>query len=329
MLRGGGPGSSKADDGVIRVVRLPDIEADFGGEGLQLLILQDYELLVGRSLEEEGDAFLFEHGNHVPRAVDCVRSDAPVEIVSEEGVELDAQEAALRQQGAVLLDGGEKVLRRTPGEDYGLSAQGADFGAADVEDVAEILQVRQGVVAFRACEGVAQAGAVYEQRQAVLMGNRLEFSEFRAAVDGPVFGGQGDVDEAGPDHVVLVHVRVAGGEEGFQFAGVHLAQMLGESHDLVAGVLHGAGFMDVDVRGLYGDGAFIVAKQRGDYGGVGLRAAYEEIDLAAGAGTGFQDLPPGALGVRVAAVAVQLFEVGLSEALQDFRVSALGVIASE
>ena len=194
MVGGGGPGGGEADDGVVRVIGFPDVETDFGGKGFHLFVLEDYELLVGRGFKEEGDAFFLEDGDHVLRPVDGVRGDPPVEVVREEGVELDAQEAALRQEGAVLLDGGEEVLRRLRREDDGFAAQGADLGAADVEDVAEVLQVRQGVVAGGAREGVAQAGAVDEQRQPVLMGNRLQFSEFRAAVDGSVLGGQGDVD---------------------------------------------------------------------------------------------------------------------------------------
>ena len=70
--------------------------------------------------------------------------------------------------------------------------------------------------------------------------------------------------------MVLVRVRGGGGEESFQFARVHLAQMLGERQDLMSGILHGAGFMDGDMPGLHGDGAFIVREHRGDDRGVGL-----------------------------------------------------------
>ncbi len=172
---------------MVRVVGFPDVEADLGGEGFHVGVFQDYKLLIGRGFEEEGDAFFLEDGDHFLCAVDGVRGDAAVEVVREEGVELDAEEAALREEGAVLLDGGEEVLRRFLREDDGLAAEGADLGPADVEDVAEAGQVRQGEVAGGAGEGVAQAGAVDEQRQAVLMGNRLEFSEFGAGVDGAVF----------------------------------------------------------------------------------------------------------------------------------------------
>ena len=218
--------------------------------------------------------------------------------------------------------------RRAPCYD-GFAAEGADLGAADVEDVAQAGKIRQGEVAGGAGEGVAEAGAVDEERQSVLMGNGLQFSEFRAGVDRPVFRRQGNVYEAGPDHVVLVRVCDGGGKEGFQFARVHFSVMLGKRQDLMPGVLDGAGLMDGDVARLYGNGTFIVRKQGGDDGGVGLGAAHEEMDFAIGAGAGLENLPLGALGVRVAAVAVQLFEVGLDEPLENLRMGPFRVIASE
>lgn len=53
------------------------------------------------------------------------------------------------------------------------------------------------------------------------------------------------------------------------------------------------------------------------------------MDLSAGAGASLENLPLGAFGIWVAAVAVKLFEVGFSEAFEDFGLRAFGVIASE
>ena len=72
------------------VVGLPDVEADCAREVLHLLVFQDHKLLVGRSFEEEGDTFFLEDGDHVLGAVDGVGGDTAVEVVREEGVELDA-----------------------------------------------------------------------------------------------------------------------------------------------------------------------------------------------------------------------------------------------
>ena len=76
-------------------------------------------MLIGRRFEEEGDALFLEDGDHFLCAVDGIGGDAAVEVVREEGVELDAEEAALREEGAVLLDGGEEVLRGLLRKDYG------------------------------------------------------------------------------------------------------------------------------------------------------------------------------------------------------------------
>ena len=249
--------------------------------------------------------------------------------VREEGVELDAEEAALRQEGAVLLDGGEEVLRGLFREDDGLAAEGTDLGSADVEDIAQTGQIRQGEVAGGTGEGVAQPGAVDEQGQAVLMGNRLKFSEFGTGIDGSVFRGQGDVHETRPYHVVLVWIRGGGSQEGFQFAWSHLSVMLGEGQYLVPGVLDRARFMDGDMAGLHGDGALIVREHRGDDGGVGLGAAHQEMDFALRAVASFKNLPFRALGVRIVSVAVQLFEVGFGEPLEYLRMGSFRVIASE
>ena len=229
----------------------------------------------------------------------------------------------------MLLDGGEEVLRGLFREDDGLAAEGTDLGPADVEDVAEVLHVRQGEVAGRAGEGVAQASSVNEQRKAMLMGNCLKFSEFGTGIDGSVFRGQGDVHETRPHHVVLVRICGGGGEEGFQFAGVHLSVMLGESQYLVPSVLDGARLMDSDMAGLHGDGALIVREHRGDDGGVGLGAAHQEMDFALRAVASFKNLPFRALGVRIVSVAVQLLEVGLGEPLEYLRMGPFLVIASE
>ena len=160
------------------VVGLPDVEADFGGEDAHVAVFEDYELLVCRGFEEEGDAFFLENGDQVPGAVDGVGGDAAVEVVREEGVELDAEEAALREEGAMLLDGGEEVFRGFLREDDGFAAEGADLGSADVEDVAQAGEVRQGEVAGGAGQGVAQAGTIDEQGQSVLVRNRLQASQF-------------------------------------------------------------------------------------------------------------------------------------------------------
>ena len=164
MLLRRGPGGGEADDGVSGVVGLPDVESDFLTKPFHVSVLQNHKLLVGRGFEEEGDAFCLEDRDHVLCPVDGVLRNAAVQPVGKEGVELDAEEAAFGQESAVLLDRREKVLRGLLRENDSLAAQGADFGSADVEDVTEVLQVRQRIIASRACQGISQAGSVDEKR---------------------------------------------------------------------------------------------------------------------------------------------------------------------
>ena len=105
--------------------------------------------------------------------------------------------------------------------------------------------------------------------------------------------------------------------------------MLGNREHLVAGIFHGAGLMDTDMTGPDRDGTFVIPEHRRDDRGIGLGAAHEEIDLAFGAVAGLQDLflrPPG---IGIAAVAVQLFEIGLRKGPQDLGMGAFRVVASE
>ena len=129
--------------------------------------------------------------------------------------------------------------------------------------------------------------------------------------------------------MVLVHVRVAGGEEGFQFAGVHLPEVLGECQYFVSRILHGTGLVNADMAGFYGHGTLVVMQHGRNDRRIGLGAADQEVDLAVRAGACLQDLPLGAFCVRVAPVAVQLLEIGFREPLQDFRMGPFRIVASE
>ena len=69
----------------------------------------------------------------------------------------------------MLFDGGEK-MRKSTGirNDYRFSEHGATLGASDIEDVAELSQVRKAEVIFRCGKGIGQSGTVYEKEQLML-----------------------------------------------------------------------------------------------------------------------------------------------------------------
>ena len=94
-------------------------------------------------------------------------------------------------------------------------------------------------------------------------------------------------------------------------------------------MLDGARLVDVDVSALGGDHTVVGAQQRIEHDLVGLCAADEEEDLRLRAADGSADLLFGLLAVTVRAVARELLKIDLIQALQDFWVSALGIIVDK
>ena len=118
-----------------------------------------------------------------------------------------------------------------------------------------------------------------------------------------------------PLHIVLY---LFGGE---------LAIRGGEGDDLVTGRLDGAGLMAVDVTGHSTYHALPRTQKRGDHGGVGLRAANEEVDVGLGRVAGSAHLSTGTVADLVAAVTHGLHHVGLHHALHNGAVGTLQIVA--
>ena len=113
ILRSGGPAGGEADDGVLVVQVLPEAEGDLGGEGLQLAALQHDKLLIGAGLQVEAVPFVSKYRFQTLGHLNGVAGDTEIEAVGKQGVELKAQQTALGQQGAVLLDEGKDCLLYT------------------------------------------------------------------------------------------------------------------------------------------------------------------------------------------------------------------------
>ena len=82
---------------MIRIVRLPDVEADVPGEFLHALVFQDDKLLIGRGFQKERNPFFFEDNDQFPGTVNGIGGDAAVKVVREQGVKLNAEEPAFGQ----------------------------------------------------------------------------------------------------------------------------------------------------------------------------------------------------------------------------------------
>ena len=305
---------------------LPEAELCPAFQRGQLGVFQHDEELVGGGVHKEvaalgGEALLEGVGR-----LDGVAADAGVEVVGEEDVELDAHEAALGQQSALLLDHGHEVGRCAVGEDHGLAAECAHLGAADVEDVGEPGEVGQGHIGAFAHQCVAQTCAVHEEGHVVGVADGGQGLELSLAVQGAVLGGVGDIHHAGEDHVVVVRVGVEGLAEILHRGGIQLAVLLGQADDLVAGELDGTRLMTGHMAGGGGDDALPAAERGGDDDGVGLGAAGDEEDVGLGAGAGGAYLLLCAGAVGVGAVAGHLLEVRFRQLLQDGGMRTLAVV---
>ena len=223
---------------------------------------------------------------------------------AEEGLELEADEGALGDDGTMLfLDREEVLVGRAVGEDDGLTTKGANLGATDIEDIAMTGKEGKGDVALRGHEAVAKAGSVDVEGEVVALADGIEVGELAGAVEGAVLGGEGDVDEAGVDAVVAIAVVVVVVEVTIENRGGKLAVAgVREGDDFVLGELDGTGFVDVDVAGGDAEDAFVLIEHGVDGGGVGLGAASEEEDLGVGEATGLADEGTGTVGILVEAV---------------------------
>ena len=116
---------------------------------------------------------------------------------------------------------------------------------------------------------------------------------------------------------------------GGQFLGENLSFMLGKSQDFVAAEFDCACFMHGNMAGLGGDDPLERFQQSVDDGAVGLCSAREEKDVGFRAGNSFADTLFCGCAERIFPVAGLLDEIGFGKALQNLRVRALGIIASE
>ena len=176
------------------------------------------------------------------------------------------------------------VLRS--GEYKGFTHESSEFGAADVESVAQTGQIGQVDVALGRGEGVTEAGAVDEEPNTCLVADVAEGGEFFKTIECAYFGGLGNIEGTGPDGVVAVLVILITLEPFAEDMGHHLPFDGPERKDFMSGRLHGPGLKGVDVAGLCCQDALVGPNEGIDGGDVGGCAANEEVDSCFGTATG-------------------------------------------
>ena len=89
-----GPAGCESYDGVCFIIGFPEAIGDMFAEFLQLFVFEDEKLLVCGRFEIEGIAFFVEEGFELFCHANRVLTDAGVQIIGEQGIELDAKESA-------------------------------------------------------------------------------------------------------------------------------------------------------------------------------------------------------------------------------------------
>ena len=312
------------------VILLPDGEVHTLGELFALLLTDDAEALVRRG-GETGQIAVFRH--RAPDSVGVangVFTDALVEPIGKERVELDAEQPPLGEQRAVLLDDGEKV-RNEPwlGNDDRLAEQRAAFRAADAENVAQRGKVAQCHVVFRTGERVGKARAVNIERQALFAAERADGRELLSGIERAVLRRLGEVDHPGHDRVVAVRVVLVLIKQCADLGCGDLAVLLRQREHLVPTELDGAGLVHADVPRVRGDHTLVRAQQRVDDGRVRLCAADKEVNLRVRRAASGADLLARGFAVFIRAVTGGLRKIRFAQALQDSGMRALEIITGK
>ena len=227
----------------------------------------------------------------------------------------------------MLLDDGKKGLDPVRvRDDHGLPEQGPALGPAYIKDVAEVRQVTEGQVVFRAGQGIAQAGAVQIERDPVFIADFPHLLQVFFRIQGPVFGRVGDIDHARCHHVVPVSVRVKVRQVCPHNSRIKLSVRVRQSQDLVAAGLDCAGLVGRDVTRLRRDHPLPGPQQRVDHRRVGLGPADQKLHLCPRTPAGFPDLPPRGFRKGIMPVTGRLHHVGLREPLQDRGVGPFHIV---
>ena len=235
-----------------------------------------------------------ESGTQFVSGGDGILANVQIEVIREQGTKLDTEQTALGQQSPVLLDDGKEMRdQRSIGNDDGLAKQGAAFRAANIENVGQARQVRQGDIVSGAGEGVGQAGTVDVERQVVAVADLADGRELGQRVQRAIFGRLRDIDHAGHDHVLAVAIVQVVFTVGSDGRSADFAKMMGERQHLVAAELNRPGLMYADMPAVCGDYSLVGAQQGVDDGGIRLRAAQQEIYGGQWAGAGCTDFFPG------------------------------------
>ena len=250
-----------------------------------------------------------------------------IQVVGEQGIELNTQQAAFGQQGALLLHKSKKMRsQRGIGKYHRFPQQRAHLCATDIKCVAGAGDERQGHIRIPGCQAIAHAGAVQVQKQAVFPADFMETLKFAGRVQGTVFRGMGQINHPRANHMVPVFIL----KEGLQIPGgifrIQLSPGMGQGQYLVAARLDGPGLVGVDMAAVGAQHALPGLQQAFDYHRVGLGSPRQKMNGRLPCATEPADLLFGPAAVFVAAVTGHFFQIGPDQRFQHGRMRAFQII---
>ena len=139
----------------------------------------------------------------------------------------------------------------------------------------------------------------------------------------------GDVHQLGLDGVLKGAAGIVLPDGAAHLRGGELAVVVRDPQHLVAGGLHRAGLVDIDVSGIRPQRPLVGAQRRVDHRQIGLGAAHQEVNVNVLPAAFCPDFGRGSRAVFVLAIAQGLLHVGGDQPLQHFFMAALAVIIVE
>ena len=297
------------------------------------LVRQNKELLIRRGIVQQLAALGLKGGADAQGLLVGAAGHREVETVPaavlavQQGQELPAQQAALGQHTAVLLQAIAEIrLEVIVCDDNGLAEECTALGTAEIEHVAECGVILQAQVIGGARQAVGHAGTVHKQIEAQLIAGSGDVGQLFLIIKGADLGGVGDVHHTGL-HLVLVAGVGAVLLHGLaNLAGGDFAVLAGQSQALVTGGLDGTGLMHVDVAGIRAEHALPRFECRRDNCQVCLRCTDKKMHIGVWRVAQLFDLRSGLGAVFVLTIAGGLVKIGFLHPIQHSGGGTLAVV---
>ena len=248
--------------------------------------------------------------------MDCVGGDVHIQIVGHQHIKLHPQQTSLGQHGAVLFDEIPEILGQSRiADDDSFPEQGANFGAADIEYIAQTGNILQRQVIFLGGKTVAQSSAIQEQIQPQFPAGLGQSFQFGQGVQRTQLRGIGNVDQLGLDGVLETAVCPVGQHSGAYLLGRDFSVRGRQGQHLMSRCFHSSGFVGVNMSADSTQRP-LMGPQRGiNHCQIGLGSAYQKVHCQIFSAAQRLDLGGSGGTVAVFSVSRCLFQIGAAQCL--------------